>query len=267
MSGPGIWTSGERYERYVGRWSRPVAGALLGWLDPPSGLHWLDLGCGTGVLAETVLRMTGPGTVSGVDRSTEFVAYACARLADPRTRFGVADATALPFPDASFDAVVSGLVLNFVPDPRRALAEAARVTRPGGLVAGYVWDYAGRMQLIRTFWEVAGELDPAARAQDEGVRFPVCQPEPLAAVFATGLTGVRVRGIEVPTVFRDFDDYWQPFLGGQGPAPAYLRSLPGPAQEQLRELLRDRLPAAPDGSIRLVARAWAARGTAPRQAA
>jgi SAM-dependent methyltransferase len=256
-----IWTDGDRYERYVGRWSRPVADALLAWLGLPPRLRWLDLGSGTGALTEMVLRIAEPGAVTAVDQSAGYLAHARARISDPSVRFEVADAAKLPFPAGSFDVVVSGLVLNFVPDPGATIAEAARVTTAGGTVAAYVWDYAGRMQLIRHFWDAAGELDPRARELDEGVRFPVCQPGPLAALFATALSDVQVREIELPTVFRSFDDYWQPFLGGQGPAPAYLMSLGQSGRDRLRELLRSRLPIAADGSISLFARAWAARGT------
>jgi SAM-dependent methyltransferase len=264
MPGTEIWTDGEQYERYMGRWSRSVAEALLAWLGLPAGLRWLDLGSGTGALTETVLRGARPGAVTAVDQSAGFLAHARARVADPSVRFQVADATELPFPECSFDVVVSGLMLNFLPDPAAVVAEAARVTTPGGTVAGYVWDYAGRMQLIRHFWDAAGELDPQARELDEGARFPLCQPKPLSALFVAVLSDVQVREIELPTVFRSFDDYWQPFLGGQGPAPGYLMSLAEPGRDRLRERLRSRLPIAPDGSISLVARAWAARGIRQR---
>jgi hypothetical protein len=148
-----------------------------------------------------------------------------------------------------------------VPDKLRAAAELARVTRPGGEVALYVWDYAGRMELMRRFWDAAIALDPGALRFDEARKSPICQPEPLRALFeGAGLSRVETRAIEVPTTFRDFDDYWTPFLGGQAPAPAYCRSLTEDARTQLRESLRASLPANPDGSIPLVARAWAVRG-------
>jgi SAM-dependent methyltransferase len=174
----------------------------------------------------------------------------------------VTDARRLPVGDARFDIVVSGLVLNFVPDPAQAVREMARVARAGGRVAGYVWDYAGRMELIRCFWDTAAAIDPAAVQLDEGRRFGLCQPEPLAGLFQdAGLVQVGVRPIEVPTRFRDFDDYWTPFLGGQGPAPGYAMALGEMQRAVLREELRARLPVAADGSISLVARAWAVSGT------
>jgi SAM-dependent methyltransferase len=264
-----VWAVASSYEAYVGRWSRLVARKLVAWLGVAGGAAWLDVGCGTGALSQTVLGAADPAEVVGLDPSAGFVAHARERLAGPRARFAVADARALPVTGARFDAVVSGLVLNFVPDPPMAVREMARVTRAGGRVAAYVWDYAGRMELMRRFWEAAAALDPAAAELDEGRRFPICRPEPLARLFQdAGLAEVEVRPIEVPTRFRDFDDYWAPFLGGQGPAPGYAMALDEPRRVALREELRARLPAAPDGSIPLVARAWAARGVAgPRAGA
>ncbi len=191
------------------------------------------------------------------------MAAARARVGDPRAEFAQADATALPDGPHACDAAVSGLVLNFVPEPGCALAEMRRVVRPGGTVGIYVWDYAGRMELIRVFWDAAAELDPAAGELDEGRRFGMCGPEPLRELFeGAGLRDVQVRAIDVPTRFADFDDYWQPFLGGQGPAPGYAVSLDEARQSALRERIRERLPFARDGSITLNARAWAVRGTA-----
>ncbi len=192
------------------------------------------------------------------------MAHARAHVADLRARFETGDAQDLAVPPASFDAAVSGLVLNFVPQPERMLAGMVRAVRPGGVVALYVWDYAGEMQLLHYFWEAAAALAPAASELDEGRRFPICQPQPLADLFrAAGLEQVETRAIDVPTVFRDFDDYWQPFLGGQGPAAGYALSLSDERRAALREHLRAALPAAVDGSIPLLARAWAARGRRP----
>jgi SAM-dependent methyltransferase len=243
-----------------------VARELLAWLTVPGGSRWLDIGCGTGALAETILTLADPAEVVGVDSSEGFLGHARQQIQDARVTFEVADAQALPFEDARFDAAVSGLVLNFVPSPERALGEMARVTRPGGTVGVYLWDYAGEMQVIRRFWDAAMALDPAARDLDEGRRFPLCRPEALERLFqAAGLQGVAVRSIDVPTVCHDFDDYWSPFLGAQGPAPSYVMSLDEERRSALRERLRSELPTSPDGSIRLTARAWAARGTTPRR--
>ncbi|HEY2937613.1 MAG TPA: class I SAM-dependent methyltransferase [Gaiellaceae bacterium] len=258
-----VWERGDPYEAYVGRWSRLVARELLDWLAVPPGRDWLDVGSGTGALASTILAAAAPASVTGVDPAEGFVAHA--RSAVPDATFVVGDAQHLPFEDDSFDAVVSGLVLNFVADPALAVGEMRRVARPGAAVAAYVWDYAGRMELMRWFWDTAAELDPVARELDEGRRFRAFErPENLERLFTdAGHEDVRSRAIDVPTVFRDFDDYWEPFLGGQGPAPAYAMSLDEKARGRLRELLRERLPAEDDGSISLVARAWAVRGSKP----
>jgi SAM-dependent methyltransferase len=261
MSRPDVWASGAAYEPYVGRWSRLVAREFLSWLAVPPGKRWLDVGCGTGALTGMIVAMASPAHVDAVDRSEGYVAYAQEQVPDPRVRFHVADAQALPSDAAAYDAVVSGLVLNFVPDPAGAAAEMARVARPGATVAVYVWDYAEKMELMRYFWDAAVALDPGARELDEGRRFPLCRPEPLGALFRqAGLADVEVRAIDVPTVFRDFDDYWTPFLGGQAPAPSYAMSRDEAGRAALRERIRAALPVEADGSIRLVARAWAVRG-------
>ncbi|MGW4475161.1 class I SAM-dependent methyltransferase [Nonomuraea sp. NPDC004354] len=264
MGGRRIWQVGEAYERYMGRWSRTVAAAFVSWLAVPAGRRWLDVGCGTGALAAAVPGAAAPAEVVGVDPSHGFVRHARELVADPLVRFAAAEAGALPFEDGRFDVAVSGLVLNFVPDAPAAVAELARVTAPGGTVAAYVWDYSGRMSIIRTFWAAATELDPDAEALDEGTRFPLCRPEPLRALWAgAGLSDVLVEPIEVAAVFPDFDDYWRPFLGAQGPAPAYAASLSEAHRTALRDRLRERLPVAADGSITLPVRAWAVRGATP----
>ncbi len=254
------WEQGDRYEPYVGRWSRLVAQEFLAWLGAPAGLAWLDVGCGTGALTEAIARRCAPAHLAGVDPSDGFLGYARQRLG-AAAEFRRADARGLPFAAAGFDRVVSGLVLNFVPDQPRALAEMARVAHPGGELALYVGGYAGRMELMRHFWDAAAALDPRVAELDEGERFPICRPEALEGLFAAaGLAAVEARAIDVPTVFRDFDDYWTPFLGGQGAAPSYCASLDEGARAELRERLRGTVPARPDGSIHLVGRAWAARG-------
>lgn len=256
-----VWADGAAYERYVGRWSGLVAREFLAWLAVAPGSRWLDLGCGTGVLSQAILQLAAPSAVQGIDRAAGYVAFAREHVRDARAHFAVQELQALGGDAGAYDAVVSGLVLNFLPQPQAALDHMIRVTRAGGLVAAYVWDYAGEMQLMRHFWDAAVALDPQALALDEGRRFPICQPQPLAELFrAAGLSAVEVRAIEIATDFQDFDDYWAPFLGGQGPAPSYAMALSEERRAALRERLRQSLPAAADGSIRLVARAWAVRG-------
>ena len=257
-----LWRSGEDYERYVGRWSRLVALAFLAWLEVPPDGRWLDVGCGTGALVTAILNEAQPSEVVGVDPSEGFLTLARSQVTDPRATFVVGDARAIPLPDGERDAVVGGLMLNFVPEPAGAVAEFARVTRSGGTVAAYVWDYPVGMQMMRFFWDAATDLDPASSALDEGKRFDsVCSPEALGGLWtAASLGDVETRPIDIPTRFRDFDDYWQPFLGGQGPGPRYVASLDPDQREALRTHLHASLPIAPDGSISLTARAWAVRG-------
>jgi SAM-dependent methyltransferase len=257
-----VWASGDAYEPYIGRWSRLVAREFLAWLAAPADARWLDVGCGTGALTEEILGAAAPARVQAADPSLDYLRFARRRVRDRRAAFVAADARALPQRTESVDAAVSGLALNFVPQPDAAAAEMARAVRADGTVAAYVWDYAGEMQLIRRFWDAAAALDPGAAELDEARRFPVCRPAALEALFrGAGLQGVESRAIDVPTRFRDFDDFWRPFLGGQGPAPGYAMGLAEERRAALRERIRAALPVAADGSIGLVARAWAVRGT------
>ncbi|HEX2010177.1 MAG TPA: methyltransferase domain-containing protein [Roseateles sp.] len=256
------WQFGNPYERYVGRWSRRVAPAFLAWLDIPAGRRWLDVGCGTGALCGAIIERHAPASLTGVEPSEGFLQIARETLPS-QVVLHRGDAASLPLPDASVDVVVSGLVLNFVPDLDAALKEIARVAAEGAAIGAYVWDYAGKMELMRYFWDAAVALDPAAVMLDEGRRFPLCHPDLLLArVSEAGFHDTEVSAIEVPTPFSSFQDYWEPFLGGQGPAPAYAMSLAEAARGRLRDRLRALLPMQADGSIALVARAWAVRATA-----
>lgn len=261
---PDKWRSGGAYDQYMGRWSRQVAPRFLDWLAAPPGLRWLDVGCGTGALCDAIASLAAPRSVTGIEPSRGFLDTARGLLGDA-VALHEGTAAAIPLPDGAADVTVSGLVLNFVPDADAALRDMARVTARGGALAVYVWDYAQKMDLIRHYWDAAARLDPQAARQDQGERFPLCRPEALQAAFdRAGLVDVEVSGIEIPMRFVDFDDYWRPFLGGQGPAPAHAMSLDGPTRERLRELLRASLPVGADGSIELGARAWAARGRVVR---
>ena len=255
------WERGDPYEQYVGRWSRQVAPRFLSWLDVPAHRRWLDVGCGTGALSAAILQECSPQSVVGVEPSEGFLEKAQEQLGE-RVALLRGSAAQIPLEDGAVDVVVSGLVLNFVPDGQAALREMARVTGAGGTIAAYVWDYAGKMELMRHFWDAAVELDPAAAKADEGVRFPLCRPEALAGLFATaGLSGTEMTAIDITTTFASFDEYWQPFLGGQGPAPAYAMALDEKARAELRDRIRARLPLRADGSISLIARSWAVRAT------
>jgi len=253
------WSAGEAYEAYMGRWSRRLAREFLAWLEPWPAGHWLDVGCGTGALTAAVCTQCEPASVLACDPSAAFVAHARRHVADERAMFVTAGAGDLPTLDGGFDWVVSSLVLNFVPEPERAVAAMRERVAPGGTVAACVWDYAGGVEFLRRFWDEAVAADPAAAQQDEGRRFPLCNPEALTALFhAAGLGRVESGTIEIATDFASFDDYWRPFLGGTGPAPAYVASLDAARREALRTRLEQRLGAA--GPLRLRARAWAIRG-------
>ena len=254
------WEQGDSYEQYIGRWSRRVAPLFLSWLSTPPRQRWLDVGCGTGALCASIADYCAPSSVTGVEPSPGFLSTARERLGD-RVTFLQGSATQIPLEDAAVDVVVSGLVLNFIPDQHAALVEMARVADLAGTVGAYVWDYAGEMQLIRFFWDAAVELDPNVASLDEGVRFPSCRPGALHELFTSaGLSGVDVTAIDIPAPFDSFEEYWRPFLGGQGPAPAYAMSLGQDDRARLRERLLERMPLQADGSIQLRARAWAVRG-------
>lgn len=256
-----VWASGDFYEPYVGRWSRRVAKEFITWLSLPANGRWLDVGCGTGALTETILQQASPQSVTGIDQSPGYISYARQKTNNKKALFNTGSAEALEFNDSLFDAVVSGLVLNFVPHPEKAVTEMRRIAVSDGTVAAYVWDYADKMELMRYFWDSAVFLDSSVSKLDEGRRFPLCKPQPLQELFkSAGLQGVEVRSIDVETFFRNFDDYWSPFLGGQGPAPGYAMSLTKERRDVLRDRIRTTLPVGSDGSIRLVARAWGVRG-------
>jgi SAM-dependent methyltransferase len=256
------WQAGESYDAYMGRWSRRIAPLFLDQLEASEGLEWLDVGCGTGALSEAILARFAPGRLVGVDASPGFVSRAQEIIRDPRASFLIGDAQELPVGSAAFDIVVSGLVLNFVPDRLKALGEMKRAARPDGRVCFYVWDYpGGGVEFMRAFWAAAISLDPDAADLSEARRFPFCEPSALQELAkAAGLVSIACEAIEAPTVFQDFDDYWRPFTLGAGPAPGYCANLPPEKRERLRDLLRERLPIDEGGSIALKVRAWAVTG-------
>jgi SAM-dependent methyltransferase len=257
------WTSGMAYEAYMGRWSRRVAQPFVEWLRVAPGASWLEIGCGTGALTSTICASAAPASVVACDPAEPFVEHTRSRLPDPRVSFEVAGLDSLPSRSGGFDAVVSGLVLNFIPEPDRALVNMREHAAAQGVVAAYVWDYAGGFEFLKHFWAEAAALDPRAAALDEGVRFPLCRAPALAALFEQGgLTRVETVALDIPTTFASFDDYWTPFLGGTGPAPAYVTSLTEDRRKALKEQLRTRVRAERDGRIRLTARAWGVKGLA-----
>jgi len=255
------WVGGEAYEAYMGRWSRLLAREFVEWLNPKPEAHWLEVGCGTGALTSAICDFCEPSSIVACDPSEPFVEHARKNLSNVQVAFAVAGAEALPLREGCFDEVVSGLVLNFVPDPSKAVASMRERLRPGGTAAAYVWDYGEGMEFLRYFWEEAVALDSRAETLDEGRRFPLCQEPALASLFrASSLTTVETVELNIPTVFATFEDYWTPLLRGNGPAPSYVASLDLANLEHLRDRLRQRLRAESDGRIHLRARAWAVRG-------
>lgn len=258
---PDRWNAGDAYEHFMGRWSRQVAKEFINWLTPPASWSWLEVGCGTGALTKAICLYADPASVVACDPSPRFVSFARHSLAHPAVTFLVVGADELPHPEEGFDAVVSGLVLNFIPDPAEAVRSMSSRLRPGGMLAAYVWDYAEGMQFLRIFWEAALELDSRAANLDERQRFPICHPDVLVDLLErAGLVSVASRALEIATPFHDFDSFWAPFLGGTGPAPSYVASLHPATREQLRLRLRQRLASTADGPVQLTARAWAVRG-------
>jgi SAM-dependent methyltransferase len=255
------WAAGDAYEGYMGRWSRPLARAFVGWLAPPRGATWLEVGCGTGALTSAICDLGAPASVVACDPSESFVSHARRALPDERVSFVVGGADTLPAAPPFFDCVVSGLVLNFVADAAAAVRRMAARLKPGGVVGAYVWDYGTGMEFLRRFWDEAVALDPGAAALDEANRFPLGKPGALGLLFReAGLANVAVEGLEVPTVFQSFDDFWMPFLRGTGPAPSYATALSPEGRDRLRQRLADRLRTDAGRSVRLKARAWAAVG-------
>jgi len=255
------WQSGDPYEYYMGRWSKLVAEQFVDWLSPQPGLQWLDVGCGSGALSEAEINRHDPAAVTAIDQSEGFVRTSQQRLGD-EANCKVGNAMSIPLDDASVHIAVSGLVLNFLPEPEKALTEMKRVTRKNGTVAVYIWDYAGKMEFLNHFWDVVVELNPGASALHEGHRFQGSNAEQLVDAFnRIGLLEVEAAPLEIATRFIDFEDYWKPFLGGQGPAPTYVSKLEDSERHHLRDTLKQRLPVEEDGSIVLCARAWAAKGT------
>lgn len=251
---------GAAYERYMGRWSQLAGEAFLEWLQTPSGLRWLDVGCGNGAFTEMLVERCAPIAVHGIDPSEGQLAYARMRPASRVAEFSQGDAMALPFADDTFDAAVMPLVIFFVPDPARGVAEMARVVRPGGLVTAYAWDLPGGGFPYH-------DLQEAARALGATVPMP---PSPDASRLnalqdlwsGAGLADVATRAISVERTFANFDDYWTTILGG----PSVRAALATMTPEQialLNSAMRERLSADAAGRITHTARANAVTGRVP----
>src|SRR5215469_1108045 len=258
-----FWVDAQSYEAYIGRWSRVAAAMFVEWLCVRPGSTWLEIGSGTGALTQAILKRAEPARITAVDRSSAFLAYAQANIADRRVDFEQADASSLSMHDDAFDAVVSGLTLNAFADQSKGFAEFVRVAKPGGIVATYLWDFDGEMQVLRYFWEAAKSINPDAEAaSDDDPAFEICKPDRLEAAFKSAdLSDVEVRALDAPAHFRDFDDYWAPLQRGHAPSQELVASLSDEMRSRLRDRLLATLPIAADGSIDLIARAWAAKGS------
>jgi SAM-dependent methyltransferase len=257
------WNAGGTYEVFMGRWSRLLARRFVSWLCVRPGADWLDVGCGTGALADAICDAANPASVVACDPSEAFVEYARRHQADPRVSFVAAGVGRLPARPGGFDCVASQLALNFFPNPEAAVDEMRRIVAANGQVSACVWDYAERMEFLRCFWDSAREVDPGATELDEGRRFPLCRPDALESLFRRGgLVDVICDPIEIPTRFSSFADFWNPFLGGTGPAPSYVAGLDSRRRDALAARLERSLPRQPDGAIALVAGAWVVRGFA-----
>ena len=258
------WTTGTAYERYMGRWSRLLGGAFLEWLRPAPHAHWLEIGCGTGALTSSIAELARPASLTACVPAAPFVEHARDALADERVSFDVAAADHLPRREGGFDFIVSGLVLNFIPQIEGAVESMRERARSGGTVAAYVWDYRGGLEFLQRFWEAAVALDPDAEQLDEARRFERWTAAAIARLFTdAGLVGVESSKLEVMTEFSDFQDYWRPFLGGTGPAPSYVASLADERRARLEIELESRLGLAHGGPIRLRASAVAVRAESP----
>jgi SAM-dependent methyltransferase len=256
------WAAGSRYEDFMGRWSQQLAPRFVSWLQIPGSVHWLDVGCGTGALTNAICSHADPASVLGCDPAEPFIDYARSRSQDGRASFMVAGVGTLPSRAGGYGSVTSLLALNFFPDPQAALHEMQSLTTARGTISACVWDYAGKMDLLRCFWDAAAAVDSTARELDEGVRFPLCHPDALADLFrGGGLSDVHCEPIEIATEFASFDDYWRPLLGGTGPAPSYVASLDAARRSVLARRIAQALARGSGGTIPLTARAWAVRGT------
>lgn len=259
--GDRMFAGAEAYERFMGRWSRQLAPHFLKFAHC-RGTEVLDAGCGTGALSSALAAEDREARVTGIDPSANYVSYASSRNPFPeRVSFQTGDAQNLAFPENRFDACVSLLVVNFIPDAGRAVAEFRRVTRAGGAIAAAVWDYGEGMEMLRLFWDAASAMDPDAARLDEK-KMKLCRAGELKQLWTgAGLSRVEERAIEIQTRFGSFADFWEPFLAGQGPAGAYVAGLESQKRRVLEKAVRLKVaPSHPDEPFELKARAWAVRG-------
>ena len=257
---------GAAYERFLGRWTRRLAEALIDFAGLPAAGPLLDIGCGTGSVALELRRRYPDRSVSAVDASAAYLAVARGRAGADSIEFEQADAADLPFGAGRFSGSIAQLTLNFMPDPGRAAQEMRRVTCSGGVLAAAVWDFRGGLVFQRLFWDTAAALDPAAGAsRDRLFSHPLAQPGGLTRLWREiGLREIDDRSLTIRMEYESFDDYWEPLLGGQGPFGSYVAGLPDERRAVVRAAVRDAYRSGgPDGPRSLAATAWAVRGRVP----
>lgn len=253
------FTDGAAYERLMGRWSRRVAGPFLDWLAVPPGRDWIDVGCGNGAFSEEVLARTGPTRLLGIDPAPDQIAFARTRLGhSDLADFALGDAQALDLPDDSFDVAAMALVLAFLPGPAQGVREMARVVRPGGLVAAYMWDMPGGGVPLRPLYRACMELGHGGQVPP-GSAFSAQGPMHQLWVDA-GLDAVESRRIDITVDFADFDDFWSSSSIPIGPQGLLLARLGPDEIARVKQALREMLPARADGSISYPAFATAVKG-------
>jgi SAM-dependent methyltransferase len=259
-------SDGAAYELFLGRWTKLLAPALLDFADLPPDGALLDVGTGTGSLAFATTARWPTRHVIGIDIAAPYVDYARSQAREPFPAFQTGDATKLDFGEGMFAASVAQLVLNFVPDATAAIREMRRVTRPGGIVAAAVWDFRGGLVYQRLFWDTAAGIDPnAGAARDRLFSGALALPDGLPTLFRdAGLAEIQIGSITIRMNYADFNDYWQPMLGGQGPVGTYVGSLSDDMRRRIEDAVRlAYLSGAPDGERSLTATAWAVRGVVP----
>jgi len=261
-----LWTDGVLYENYTGRWSRLIADKFIDWLEVKQVRveRCVDMGCGTGALSEALLANGVCTSLTCLDRSPAYLSFAKKRLQSSGVEFVTDDVQNTSLPTGAYSLVVSGLVANFVDSPKKMLSEMCRLGRLDGVLGLYIWDFADGMEPIRKFWDAAHKCEAHNVGEfDAGIRFPICQRDNLLHhVKEAGWLEPKVAPIEIDAQFKNFDDYWVPFLSGQGTGPAFAVSLSDETREKVRKTLMSLVTDSPDEPFTLRTRAWAAKGIA-----
>jgi ubiquinone/menaquinone biosynthesis C-methylase UbiE len=265
--GTDLWTDGVLYENYTGRWSRLIADKFIDWLEVKQVRFksCIDMGCGTGALSEALLANGACASLTCLDRSLAYLSFAKQRILSSGVEFVQGDVQSTSLAASGYSLVVSGLVVNFVDSPAKMLREMLRLGRSGGVLGLYIWDFAEGMEPIRKFWDAAHKCNaPNVRKFDAGVRFPICQRDNLLrSITEAGWLEPKVAPVEIHARFKNFDDYWAPFLSGQGTGPAFAVGLTEEMREKVRKALMSLVTVSPDEPFTLRTRAWAAKGISP----